>query len=100
MSDTRGLGAVDLIIEQKVRAQPQAHLAGTRVIAEIGFLVRRRVPMLLDEDVVQRSPLAIQAHPHARYRQQFEVLQTGELAALVAVPDHGCARANARSTAA
>ena len=78
-----------VVVELEVATQVVSGLAGCRIFGEVDLLVLDRAPQALGEDVVARSTAAIHADLHAGREQQVEVLRTGEVAALVAVPDLG-----------
>ena len=78
-----------VVVELEVAPQVVSGLAGRSVFGEVDLLVLDRAPQALGEDVVARATAAIHADLYAGREQQVEVLRTGEVAALVAVPDLG-----------
>lgn len=56
--------------------------------SQVHFLVFDAAPESLGKDVTAGAPPIIHTDPDARSHQALRVLRTGEMAALVAVPDH------------
>jgi len=76
-----------MAVELEVAGQPEVSLPGTGIFVQVHLLVLHRAPQTFGEDVVQRPVPAIHADPDAGREQPVNVLRTGEMAALIAVPD-------------
>ena len=78
-----------VVVEVEVPGQPLAGLFGSGVVVAIDLLILDGAPESLGEDVVERAALAVHANLNILFSKQGQVLRAGEVAALVAVPDHG-----------
>jgi hypothetical protein len=95
----QGLMEALLIVEGEVALPAQPGLARARIVVEVHLLVFDAAPEALDEDVVMcpcpcpcpcPSPCpSIHADLQPGVHVQARVLRTGEVTALVAVPDRG-----------
>src|ERR1019366_2551203 len=76
-----------VVVELQVTSYPKPRFSRGRVAVQIDLLILHRPPQPLGEDVVQRSPFPVHADLDRRRFQQGDVLGTGEMAALITIPD-------------
>src|SRR5689334_171271 len=77
------------VVETEVARQRDPHLTHRLVGVQVELLVLHTPPQPLDEYIVDPTPLAVHAHPHAPELQRLGELLGAELAALVGVEDLG-----------
>jgi hypothetical protein len=76
-----------MVVVPEILRQAGTRFAGTGIIMQIDFLILHTPPEPFHKDVVQRPAFAIHADLHAGSQQHTGVERTGEMAALIAVPD-------------
>src|SRR5215208_1539713 len=76
-----------LIVMPQIAPQTDTSVARRPIFSQIHLFVLYTPPEPLDKDVVQRAAASIHTDLDARRLQQARVLRTGEMAALVAIPD-------------
>lgn len=57
------------------------------IILKIDFIVLQTTPEALNGDVISRAALAVHTDQYLMFLEQFNVLGTGKMAALIAVDD-------------
>jgi hypothetical protein len=78
-----------VIVESQITPQPLPRNAGSVIFVKIDLFIFDTAPEPFGKDVIQRVAFAIHADPHILSEQTFDILWTGEVAALIAVPDFG-----------
>ena len=80
------MGAIP-VVERQIPGNPLARFSRAGIVVQIYLLVFHTPPQTLCENVVECSPSAIHTDMHPSVLQALRVLWTGEMAALIAIPD-------------
>src|SRR5271157_1405307 len=74
-----------VVVERKPPADAPARLQHRAIRLDEHFLIFQAAPQPLDEDVVQKTPFAVHADPHARGLKFIQERGAGKLHALIGV---------------
>ena len=83
----QGLMDPPVIVEVEVARKLLPGLFRIGILVQIDFFVFHGAPEAFGEDVVQGAAFAVHADLHLRLLESLDVLRTGEVAALIAIPD-------------
>src|SRR6266496_2301959 len=82
-----GLMGPRMVVIPEILGQARPCFTGIGIVVQIHLLIFHTPPQPFNKDVVQRATLAVHTDLDARRQQDTGVLRTGEMAALIAVPD-------------
>src|SRR5262249_24782376 len=75
------------VIDPQKLAELLASLTWRRIIMQIDMFIFNRPPQALSKDVIQGATFAIHTQARTGIQYQLAELRTGELTALVSIPD-------------
>lgn len=76
-----------IVIEVKIGSQASVRLFGRLIVVQVDFLILYGTPQPFREDVVQGTAFAVHTDLHLGSQEALGVLWTGEMTALVTIPN-------------